>query len=367
MKETDAAQKRLAGLDGIRLWGITLIVAEHTGLIPENGAVGVALCFVLSGFLSVFAGNSGSPEDLFLKPVNWIKYYVRRIFRILPMYYLCIFYFWFFHPDICFGSWEAVWNHLIFRECGVHFWYLQQEVLMYVFTPVIFLGLALIGKLLRRFGIKAEWIFIVLLLVTAFFAKRQPLIYLHGNGALQPFRIYLYLMGMATGYFCRIVREKQLILQKTTGNVLVLIGNLWILAAFLITLLSAPIFLIHFGIDLRNTYYSVVMDIPFGVTAMLWIIAAVFCRRGIVAKFFGNPVFAHLSVRSYGIYLFHFLLRIDLQVQDGIMMFLMDMFLSICISEVLYALVEKPLGDFGKHLSPKKLGSYYKTLFSLSS
>ena len=50
-------QKRIAGLDGIRLWGITLIVAEHTGLITENGAVGVALCFVLSGFLSVFMGG----------------------------------------------------------------------------------------------------------------------------------------------------------------------------------------------------------------------------------------------------------------------------------------------------------------------
>ena len=46
-------KKRLAGLDGIRLWAIILIVAEHTGFITENGAVGVALCFVLSGFLAV--------------------------------------------------------------------------------------------------------------------------------------------------------------------------------------------------------------------------------------------------------------------------------------------------------------------------
>ena len=300
----------------------------------------------------------------FLHPKNWLTYYIRRLFRIIPLYYVCIFYFWFFHPDVCFGNWEAVVNHLTFRECGVHFWYLQQEVYMYLFTPVIFCGLELIGKLFGKRE-KTKWIlYIILLLAAAYFSKKSPMIYLHGNGALQPFRIYLYLMGMATGYFCKLIKGLELEIGRLGRNVWTCIGNLWIVAAFLITLLSSPMFLIRFGIDLRNTYYSVVWDIPFGITAMLWIVAAVFCRRGFIARFFGNPVFVHLSERSYGIYLFHFLLRIDLQVPDGVRMFLMDFFLSTCIAEVLYVLVEKPIGDFGKHLSVKKLGNYYKALFA---
>lgn len=82
-------KKRLAGLDGIRLWAIILIVAEHTGFITENGAVGVALCFVLSGFLAVYIGGE-HPEEKFFSLKKWIQYYVQRAFRILPMYYFCI-------------------------------------------------------------------------------------------------------------------------------------------------------------------------------------------------------------------------------------------------------------------------------------
>lgn len=171
-------------------------------------------------------------------------------------------------------------------------------------------------------------------------------------------------MGMATAYFCRWIQSREWLFSGKLTFLLYVVGNIWIVVAFLITLISSPMFLIYFGIDLRNTYYSVSWDIPFGIVGMLWIIAAVFCRKGPIAIFFGNPLFVHLGERSYGIYLFHFLLRLSLGVPDGIMMFLLDIFMSICVAEVLYVLIEKPLGDFGKHLSVKKLGAYYKTLFA---
>lgn len=353
--------QRITGLDGIRLWAILLIVAEHTGFIRENGAVGVALCFVLSGFLTVYSPKREDPADSFFSLKQWLFYYLRRFFRIVPLYYFCVLFFWFFYPAICFGSWESVFRHLTFQECGIHFWYLQQEVVMYLFVPPIFLVLALLHRLFRGKW-QVQWLYIALLLLAAWYCKLYPLFTLPGNGQQQPFRIYLFLMGMATGYFCRLVRLREWKLTKMAKNTLAVIGNLWMLAAFLITLLSSPQFLIYFGIDMRETYYSVQMDIPFGIVAMLWIIAAVLCRRGPVAVFFGNPVFVHLSERSYGIYLFHFLLRLSLGVADGVMMFLLDTFMSICVAEVLYALIEKPLGDFGKHLSVKKLGAYYKGL-----
>ena len=141
--------QRLTGLDGIRFWAILLIVAEHTGFITENGAVGVALCFVLSGFLTVYSSKTDDPAVSFTSPKQWLLYYVRRFFRIIPLYYFCVLFFWFFYPTVCFGNWESVFRHLTFRECGIHFWYLQQEVFLYLLLPPIMLVLALLHKLFQ--------------------------------------------------------------------------------------------------------------------------------------------------------------------------------------------------------------------------
>ena len=358
-------KKRLAGLDGIRLWAIILIVAEHTGFITENGAVGVALCFVLSGFLAVYIGGE-HPEEKFFSLKKWIQYYVQRAFRILPMYYFCIAFYFYFYPSICFGSWDSVLRHFTFREAGIHFWYLQQEVFMYLFLPLIMLILGILGHfVLKKLGDKKEWVYIVLLLGFAYYFKHHPFLHLYGNNSMQVFRIYLFMMGMATGYFCRMMKRREWNLSKGKAVVGNVAANLVILAAFLVTLLSSPMFLIKVGIDIRGQYYGVGHDMYFGVLAMVWIVCAVFCTAGPIVKFFGNPVFVHLSERSFGIYLFHMLLRINATaaVPDGYKNFMIIMFFSICIAEVLYVILEKPMGDFGKHLSFKKLGQYYKGLF----
>lgn len=357
-------KKRLAGLDGLRFWAIILIVAEHTGFITENGAVGVALCFVLSGFLAVYVGGE-NPEENFFSPMKWIRYYLQRAFRILPMYYICILYFFYFYPETCFGNWNSVIRHMTFQECGIHFWYLQQEVYMYLFLPLIMLILGLLGKFVfRGMGRNKEWVYIALLLVAAYIIKHHNFLYLLGNGSMQAFRIYLFMMGMAVGYFCRLLKSYDITLGKGAAIAGNTAGNLVILFAFLITLLSSPMFLIHAGIDIRGQYYGVAHDMLFGLVAMAWIISAVFTTRGPIKAFFENPLFVHLSERSYGIYLWHFLLRINVQVQDGYRNFIMDLFLSICVAEVLYVIVEKPIGDFGKYFSGKRFVGYYKKLFT---
>ena len=218
---------------------------------------------------------------------------------------------------------------------------------------------------MKKLGDKKEWVYIVLLLGFAYYFKHHPFLHLYGNNSMQVFRIYLFMMGMATGYFCRIMKRREWYLSKGKAVVGNVAANLVILAVFLVTLLSSPMFLIKIGIDIRGQYYGVGHDMFFGVLAMVWIVCAVFCTAGPIVKFFGNPVFVHLSERSFGIYLFHMLLRINATaaVPDGYKNFMIIMFFSICIAEVLYVILEKPIGDFGKHLSFKKLGQYYKGLF----
>ncbi len=365
MAEKTIEKRRMTGLDGIRAWAILLVVGQHTGLLPESGSASIPLFFLLSGFFTAWSSKSEGVEERFLRPKEWLLYYIGRIFRIIPLYYVCIFFFWFFYPGICFAGQDVVLKHMTFTEVGVHFWFLQQEIVMYLFAPIILCGLALIGKLFRDKTDLKEIVFIILLLVAAAWAKLSPVIYLNGNGEQMVFRIYIFLMGMAVAYFCRIIKRKNWNLTESASRGLTVLGNLVILGTFLFTLASTPVVLGNLGLVDFPPNFVFEHDIIYSVNGMIWIAAAVLCQKGWIARFFGNGVFVRLSERSYGIYLFHFLLMLGLgNCPEGIHLFLLCLFLSWLIAEFMYAVVEKPLGDFGRHLSVKKLGSYYKDLFT---
>ena len=137
MAEVIVKKNRMAGLDGIRAFAILLVVGQHTGLLPESGGASIPLFFLLSGFFTAYSSKEEGVEERFLRPKEWLRYYVGRLFRIIPLYYTCIFFFWFFYPGICFAGQDVVLKHMAFYEVGVHFWFLQQEILMYLFAPVI--------------------------------------------------------------------------------------------------------------------------------------------------------------------------------------------------------------------------------------
>lgn len=60
--------------------------------VTDTGAYGVQMFFVLSGFLACFSLEKSNNNHLFRK--NVFIYYKKRIVRLLPLYYLCIvFYF----------------------------------------------------------------------------------------------------------------------------------------------------------------------------------------------------------------------------------------------------------------------------------
>lgn len=364
MAEVMIKKNRMTGLDGIRAWAIMLVVGQHTGFLPESGGASIPLFFLLSGFFTAWSSKDEGAEERFLRPKEWLRYYVGRLFRIIPLYYTCIFFFWFFYPGICFAGQDVVLKHMAFYEVGVHFWFLQQEIVMYLFAPLILLGLALIGKIFREKKDLKEIIYILLLLAAAVWAKRSPVIYLNGNGQNMVFRIYIFLMGMAVAYFCRIIKRRDWHLTAASSRGLTILGNLLILGCVLFTIVSTPVVLTNLGIMDFPPNFVFEHDIRYSVNGMIWIAAAVLCQKGWIAKFFGNGVFVRISGKSYGIYLFHFLLMLGLgNCPEGIHLFLLDFFLSWLIAEFMYAVVEKPLGDFGRHLSAKKLGNYYKELF----
>lgn len=173
-------------LDGLRGLAILLILLYHNfNFLPffEFAWAGVDLFFVLSGFLIT---------DILLRTRNNKNYlrnfYIRRVLRIFPVYYLCIILFFLLVPYLSkltdqyvyysghqFFLWTNTQNWLyIFYEkpndfmLFNHFWSLSVEEQFYLVWPlivliikdtrklVIFIFIILIACILTRFG---SWLY----------------------------------------------------------------------------------------------------------------------------------------------------------------------------------------------------------------
>jgi peptidoglycan/LPS O-acetylase OafA/YrhL len=92
--KTDLVQRlsrsHIPALDGIRGISALLVFCAHAGLLPRQyGALGVAIFFVLSGFLITWLLLK---EDAVTGTVSLKGFYIRRTLRIFPAFYV----FWFF-------------------------------------------------------------------------------------------------------------------------------------------------------------------------------------------------------------------------------------------------------------------------------
>ena len=152
---------RIAELDGIRGIAILLVFAVHLGVpaCPPGilqkalgmGWVGVDLFFVLSGFLitGILLDSKNSSN-------YFSRFYLRRVFRIFPIYYAFIILFFHFAPLIehatgplarlNYGRSEEGWYWIYlsnwrnaFQQNGYirHFWSLSIEEQFYLVWPVV--------------------------------------------------------------------------------------------------------------------------------------------------------------------------------------------------------------------------------------
>ena len=122
------------------LHGITTLV----GALAYFGESGVTLFFLLSSFL-LFLPYSKSL--LFDTPWPSIRrFYLRRIFRIIPGYFVALFLIaLFFHPEFLHHShWHDIWLFLTFRmdfnlsqQLDGPFWTLAVEFQFYLLLPII--------------------------------------------------------------------------------------------------------------------------------------------------------------------------------------------------------------------------------------
>lgn len=144
------------GLNGIRAIACLVVLFSHvnkvvSSIIPQsnitfasNGANGVTMFFVLSGFLITFKIYN----EEFITWRSLMKFYIRRALRILPLYYLyiliCLSVYWIYRPELV--NYDVLPFYLLLMpnipwilSIGIpnlsHYWSLGVEEQFYIVWP----------------------------------------------------------------------------------------------------------------------------------------------------------------------------------------------------------------------------------------
>jgi len=219
---------RVVELDGIRGIAILLVLALHFGLpvcppgilhdILGMGWAGVDLFFVLSGFLitGILLDSKGKPD-------YFRRFYLRRVFRIFPIYYAYLILFFHVVPLIAhatgrlaaltYGGDEAwFWLYLsnwrdAYHQNGYlyHFWSLSIEEQFYIVWPLV---IYLIPTRTLKYVCLGLAIFSVVLRLVAGHAGVSPVFLFRGT----PFR----LDGLALGALLALAARNPMLQKSVT-------------------------------------------------------------------------------------------------------------------------------------------------------
>ena len=331
---------RFDQLDGVRAFAIFLVVASHTSAfgLTGQGGLGVAIFFALSGFLLVLPSKKDG-EERFFSFSSILLFYLKRILRLIPVYYLVILsVYWITDSS------ENLFGNLFFFNCQGHLWFLQQEVLFYFLAPFFMLILCVLKKKCHftNFGIA------VLLLIASYLSQKyltDQVFYLLGNGKRQNFRIGLFFAGMAFGYLYKWGKYSSIKtkLGKFTSDVICLL-------LILCSIFSASFFLAKWNSSLST--YQVGWNAPVlcAMAAGLFFFLILANPDGFVSRILKLPIFVSIGKVSYGIYLIHFFVIPYVPFSTSSKVFFAVFFISLGIGMILYEWIEKPLQKLSKKL-----------------
>lgn len=322
-----AAGQRIPELDGVRGIAILMVVVYHFGRytpvhhnrlhavfqgLMGTGWAGVDLFFVLSGCLI-----TGILLDAKPSPDYFRSFYMRRVLRILPLYYLSVFAFfcvvlpagaalwpeqgllqawrqeahseaaWFwFHLS----NWRSALGHFAYAPVG-HFWSLAIEEQFYLVWPLVVLIFDDAGLLIFcALAIACSAGLRNLPWAQAVQARHMEFLY-----RLTPFRIEPLAFGAAIAVAARYQRWRALARRVA-----------WAPLAAGALVVAAIVF------STGTSAYSTPAMTRYGYTALALVFASVVALAVIhsgspaaAARFLRNPVLLRFGMYSYAMYVLH--------------------------------------------------------------
>lgn len=289
-------------LDGLRGLAILLVVVYHNfGFINVFffGWLGVDLFLVLSGFLIT---------DILLKTVgskNYLRnFYLRRMLRIFPLYYLCLILFLVIVPrlnppfDLAYYTENQVWlwtymqNWLyIFKPAGDssalhHLWSLSVEEQFYLAWPLVILLLRKPNRLMA---------FMAILLVGVILLRLW--IWNYNVADLAYFNLYTFtrIDGLCIGSMIALLHRinRDFLAKYTTIIVFFFAG------------LNFAFFFFNRGKQFSFPYLALVGYTTFAMLFGLLVNEAVGGKNKLVNLIFSIRPLKFLGKISYGFYIFH--------------------------------------------------------------
>ncbi|MFN8291983.1 MAG: acyltransferase [Chitinophagaceae bacterium] len=303
LAEKQAGRQYYPALDGLRGVAILLVVFLHNfGFMSYFffGWLGVDLFFVLSGFLitDILLNTVGRKD--FLK-----NFYVRRVLRIFPLFYLAIFIFVLLLPQVKslglqvdyytknqFWLWTYLQNWLfIFKEpygdkILLHTWSLAVEEQFYLVWPLLILLFRKPGYLLA--------VMITLLLLTGI-ARYVVWSFKVEDLAYSSLYTFTRIDGLCIGAMVALLqRMNPLFLKKNT--------------LFIVLLMAA----VNFGFYFINhssgftlPYLAFAGYTTFAVLFGILVYEAVSGESTIIQRLFNNRPLKFFGRISYGLYVYH--------------------------------------------------------------
>ena len=277
-------------LDGIRGIAVLLVLADHS--LPAfigSGTAGVWIFFVLSGFLLTIPFVA-QPERA-VSPQYMGEYLLRRLKRIIPMYYVYVFIVFFLYGNFSSGA----IRHFLFLQGDGHLWTIQQEMLFYLALPLI----VVINHLVFR----GRAIFIVIALFTLMLAANtwlgKSVLTLHSVSVDHRAYAGIFITGMAFSYLYHgvILQHKIAWLTSPRFKFWASIAGFTILACFILYS-SDTLF--------RNGYYPPI-NVPgrFGIAAGIIILLALMTSGHWFNKLLALTPLRAIGLVGYSFYLIH--------------------------------------------------------------
>jgi peptidoglycan/LPS O-acetylase OafA/YrhL len=322
----------------LRGLAVLLVILYHLKVsFLSLGFLGVDIFFVISGFLMAVLYNSGQK----------VVFYKRRIYRLLPSYFVVLFLTFAVSLVIVKPSeFEVIIDNAYFSSAIIlnissvftnsyfqnnifnpflHFWSLAVEFQFYLLVPFLMFTKTIKGGLLACF--------IVSLFFCLFFILRQPTF----SFFLTPFRVWEFIFGMVTAIYF-----------TNKGNVRYQnFGYVGLFALLLIVFLS---FLSFLGVDGNSK--NLVFGHPGLAAFVTCLLTALILLFGLPDKFtfsFFGKILQKTGKYSYSLYLVHYPIILLYNYspfygvgdhQNNILDIVIILFLMLSLSYILYKKVE---------------------------
>ncbi len=330
-----SAGLHFAALDGVRGLAALVVLAEHVGIMADGiGVIGVHLFFALSGFLLAIPFVRRPERAISLSYMR--AYMLRRLKRIIPMYYTIItVLFLFRHKN------PEVFRHYLFLQGDGYLWTVPQEMFFYLLLP-------LMVCILYVFGVIQKWLGVSMLLIAVVVAthlSHQGLITLYGKGGNHPVLLGIFLSGMFFSYLYHLLREQDF-WQEEAGRkfrrILALAGTGALF--FLVVVASKQIAALH-RLDIYQNYgYS-------GFLAAFIIFTVISTQQSTLARCMAFTPFRAVGIVSFSFYLLHptFIVFCDeiakyyFSVDLGpVSRFFLSGTVTYCFAAFTYSYIERP-------------------------